>query len=164
MEINREAFEDISMRLPYGVRGYVPVEVFNGSYDIIDGSAEYDDYDVLVELTAINESGEIEVYCLDDRFDLTDYNYTLNDFTPLLRPMESIPDDERNELCDKMFELAMEDVKKRSNGDDTLSTATSVFCIKYLLSRHYDINGIIAKRLAAAVTEENNPYNDVQKD
>lgn len=161
MEIDRDLLLDLSMRLPYGVKGYVPVEVFSGSYDIYDGSAEYDEIDVLVELVGINAgNGDIEVICLDDRFDLCDYDYTIDDFTPLLRPMESLPDDERKKMLDAMFDITMKNLQEKANGDETLNPASDLYCINFLMERHYDVNRLIPKRLAAAVTEKNDPYSE----
>ena len=162
MEINKEVLADLSMRLPYGVKGYVPLEVFNGSYDLIDGSAEYDEVDVLVELVGINaDNGDIEVICLDDKYDLSnDDYYTINDFKPILHPMESLPDDERQKMLDVMYDLTMQNLQEKVNGNDTLNPDSYSYCIKFLIERHYDVNHLIPKKLAVAVTEENDPYSE----
>lgn len=161
MDINREKFIDLSARLPYGVRGTVPVEVATGEYDIIDGSMWYDEKEILVELLGIGDGGEIEVLILEDGwedYDLSDYDFTLDDFTPYLRPMESIPDDVRKEMCDNMYKIDMDILRKRMDGDNILDVTGNIYCVNFLLSRHYDINGLIPKKLANAVTPKNNPY------
>ena len=85
--------------LPYELKGQVPIEVFNGSYDIYDGSPEYDDMDVDVELNGINVGNdEIEVTPLNDNLidTMMDYTYTIWDFVPYLRPLKDMTPDEES--------------------------------------------------------------------
>ena len=162
MEINRDLLKDLSSRLPYGVRGYVTIEIPTGEYDINSGHMLYDEKDILVELLGINvDGGEIEVMPVNETdldIDLCEYDYTVNDFTPLLCPMESLPDDERKKMLDAMFDIMVKNLQEKANGNETLNPAGDVYCVNFLMERHYDVNHLIPKRLAAAVTEENNPY------
>lgn len=164
MEINRDLLKDLSSRLPYGVRGYVTIEIPTGEYDINSGHMLYDEKDILVELLGINvDGGEIEVMPVNEMdldIDLCEYDYTVNDFTPILRPMESLPDDERKNMLDAMFDITMKNLQEKANGDKTLNPASDVYCINFLMERHYDVNRLIPKRLAAVVTEKNDPYSE----
>lgn len=163
MEVNKDLYRDLAMRLPYGVRGYVTVPVATGQYDSYFGDMLYDDIDVLVELLGINEN-EIIVNLIDEKYsnlNLYDYDFTIDDFTPILRPMESIPDDVRNEMCDGMFKIEWDIFKRKTSGDDVLDVSGHTFTLDFLLSRHYDCNKLIPKGLATAVTEKNDPYKDV---
>ena len=162
MDINRDLLKDLSSRLPYGVRGYVTIEIPTGEYDINSGHMLYDEKDILVELLGINvDGGEIEVMPVNETdldIDLCEYDYTVNDFTPILKPMESIPDDMRKDLVNGMLDLDMEVLRRKIQGNDTLDMSGSIFGINFLLENHYDCNLLIPKKLAKAVTEENNPY------
>lgn len=159
MEVNRDLFVDLSARLPYGVRGTVPVEVASGHYDMIDGSMLYDEKEILVELLGIGDGGEIEVLILEDGwedYDLSGYDFTLDDFTPYLRPMESMTEEEQHEFDELCLDnLALPKVHlyypMRYYTMDYLH-------VDWLNTNHFDYRGLIPKNLATAVTEENNPY------
>ena len=164
MEINRDLLKDLSSRLPYGVRGYVTIEIPTGEYDINSGHMLYDEKDILVELLGINvDGGEIDVMPVNETdldIDLCEYDYTVNDFTPILKPMESLPDDMRKDLVNGMLDLDMEVLRRKIQGNDTLDMSGSIFGINFLLENHYDCNLLIPKRLATAVTEKNDPYSE----
>lgn len=165
MEINRDLLKDLTSRLPYGVRGYVTIEIPTGEYDINSGHMLYDEKKILVELLGVNvDGGEIEVYPVGNEdldIDLCEYDYTVDDFTPILYPMESLPDDLRRDMVNKMLELDMEVLRQKIHGNETLNMSGSIYGINFLLEKHYDCNFLIPKKLAEAVTEENNPYKDV---
>lgn len=83
--------------LPFGIKGQVEIEASTGQYDIYSGALEFTEVPVDVELLGINTDGwDIEVYPLGN-IDLTDYYYTLDDFTPYLRRIEYMTDKE-NEI------------------------------------------------------------------
>lgn len=171
MDLNREKFIDLSARLPYGVRGTVPVEVATGDYDVYDGSMLYDEKEILVELLGIGDGGEIEVLILEDGwedYDLSDYDFTLDDFTPYLRPMESMTEEEYKEY-DRLIRMSVtvaippgasimkpEYIIDLEDDGDGLN-----HLYDWLNEHHFDYRGLIPKELATAVTNENNPYKEV---
>lgn len=131
--------KDLCARLPYGVTGVVPVEMFNGNYDLIDGSAEYDTMNLKVRLEGINaDTGDIEVVNTDDRYsmyDLTNDYFTVEDFTPYLRPMSSMTKDEQKEWIHLRTE-----VEKYTVGYDAV--------VDFYNSHHLDYRGLIYDDLA----------------
>ena len=67
---------------------------------------------------------------------------------PYLRPITSMTVEEKEELVKEFW------------GSHTIKDKFEEVC--WYLSRHFDINGLIEKGFAIAVTEENNPYkNDI---
>lgn len=155
---------DLSSRLPYGVRGTVPVEVASGHYDVYDGSMLYDEKEILVELVGIGDGGEIEVLILEDGwkdYDLSDYDFTLDDFTPYLRPMSSMTEEEKGEINDIIIEFG----NRWFDAEDADGHWSATFwesseIVDYLNAHHFDYRGLIEKGLAIEVTEENNPYDN----
>ena len=69
---------------------------------------------------------------------------------PYLRSMTSMTEEEKEELIKNFW------------GSHTIKDRFEEIC--WYLSRHFDINGLIEKGLAIAVTEENNPYEKEQKE
>lgn len=65
---------------------------------------------------------------------------------PYLRLLSSITKKEKEELVKEFW------------GSHTIKDRFEEVC--WYLSRHFDINGLIEKGLAIAVTEENNPYKE----
>ena len=137
--------KDLCGRLPYGVTGVVPVEMFNGNYDIIDGSAEYDTMNLKVRLEGINaDTGDIEVVNTDDRYsmyDLTNDYFTVEDFTPYLRPMSSMTEEEKIELK-TITKGAIQNISL----EDIVVTTDEGF--DWLNAHHFDYRGLIEKGLA----------------
>ena len=87
---------DLSSRLPYGVKGTVEIEVSTGEYSIESGHLLFMEEEIDVELLGINkDTEEIEVYPLDKNVDLSEYDYTINDFIQYLRPMSSMTEEEK---------------------------------------------------------------------
>ena len=90
---------DLAGRLPYGVKGLVHVEGFTGEYDMYDGSATFDFYPENAELIGLDgDSGDVRVIYLNPGMmdaDPSDYDYTIWDFTPYLRPMSSMTEEEK---------------------------------------------------------------------
>ena len=131
--------KDLCARLPYGVTGVVPVEMFNGNYDLIDGSAEYDTMNLKVRLEGINvDTGDIEVVNTDDRYsmyDLTNDYFTVEDFTPYLCPMSSMTEGEKEEV------------------NDLNMNPFSCSVIDWLNAHHFDYRDLIEKGLALKAKE-----------
>lgn len=84
---------------------------------------------------------------------------------PILRPMSSMTKEEKEEL------KTLFDAKDVTNDsicyleggtlEEYLSHISYSFCSKiidWLNKHHFDFRGLISKRLAIEVTEENNPY------
>ena len=84
--------------------------------------------------------------CFLDEYYFTTKNGSIysNDFKPYLRSMESMTDDEYEELCSIGLTKFIGDSKE----------------IDWFNARHFDYRGLIEKGLAIAVTEENNPYKE----
>lgn len=162
--MNRDLFIDLSARLPYGVRGTVPVEVASGHYDVYDGSMWYDEKEILVELLGIGDGGEIELLILEkgwEDYDLSDYEFTLDDFTPLLRPMESMTEEEYQEYgkaCDLDSDCSSNTLRTNLKAKSRVLISVWHHGVDWLNEHHFDFHGLIPKNLATAVTPENNPY------
>ena len=158
MGVNRDLFIDLSARLPYGVRGTVPVEVASGHYDVYDGSMLYDEKEILVELLGIGDGGEIEVLILEDGwkdYDLSDYDFTLDDFTPYLRPMSSMTEEEKSEFQNKFcygWNYKEESIWDFFN-HHKIYGADAVLLIDWLNAHHFDYRGLIPKGLAIEAPE-----------
>ena len=150
MNVNKDLFIDLSARLPYGVKGTVTVEVATGHYDMIDGSMEYDDIDVLVELLGFDEN-EIVINLIDERYshlDLCDYRFTIDDFVPILRPLSSMTEDEKNELNKHYLCITIGDhitLKYHSEGYWDNDTETEfkdyLWLENWLNEHHFDFRG-----------------------
>lgn len=137
---------EMSARLPYSLKGTVKVPAFNGEYNVID----------VVLVSIDNDTGRIEV-CIDERNpyrDLGDYEFTVEDFRPHLRPMSDMTEEET-----RLFETASK-VLGRSCQTKSLqamakmSTTFAHMCYE----RHLDQGGLIGLGLATPVTNERNPY------
>lgn len=153
---------DLSARLPYGVRGKVKADtVVPHRYDI-DGFPLETTFDVDVELQRIDASDdEIFVSTFDNNEDLGNYieeyqadiPYTIEEFTPYLRPMSSMTDDERKEYND-----IVKNTIDFYNCPKSEKICFFIIPIEWLNKHHFDYRGLIEKGLAIEVTEENNPY------
>lgn len=147
--------KDLSARLPYGVTGVVPVEMFNGNYDLIDGSAEYDTMNLKVRLEGINaDTGDIEVVNKDDRYsmyDLTNDYFTVEDFTPYLRPMSSMTAEECIEL--EGLDAIMENIGEHVPNAPYYFEIALPEQIDWFNAHHFDYRGLIEKGLAIEAPE-----------
>lgn len=78
---------------------------------------------------------------------------------PYLRPMSSMTEEESNELESITFPL----MKKDWDGNENPACIRWIDIPKYMdfiLSHHFDYQGLIENGLAIEVTEDNNPYKD----
>jgi hypothetical protein len=102
--------QDICEKLPYGLKGEVSVELTTNRFDSY-GFRETTDITVVVELLGINiDTKELELSGCDpeewhiDAFDYCYYDcgqtFEINDFTPYIRPMSSMTDEEKSEYFD----------------------------------------------------------------
>lgn len=147
--------KDLSTRLPYGV-------IVRHADPLIDNDN--------------NETGEFwykrgylcDITTLDDMTttiiesegsDNEGYEHIcfLEKTVPYLRSMSSMTEEEQIEWYNYHHEIELNEVK--SSGDylkaAILGEAAS---IDWLNAHHFDYRGLIEKRLAIAVTKENNPY------
>lgn len=98
--------KDLSARFPYCIKGQITIKVPDGTYDINSGHIEVKDIDVDVELLGIQED-EITVSTIDDKYDeiVETYSYSFSylEFTPYLRPMSSMTEEEKKGIKTKKY-------------------------------------------------------------
>lgn len=86
------------------------------------------------------------------------------DDVPYLRPMDSMTEEEKEELLSLMREETKEMIElMRNDNFGVLKGKYHFNCLKelnWLLKNHFDFKGLIPKGLAIAVTKENNPYKE----
>ena len=137
-------YKEICARYPYGLKGQVEIEVSTGDYDISSGHLEYTEVEVDVELFGI-EGDDITVYPIDDKYNdvISDYNYTVDDFLPYLRPMSSMTEEEKDEY------------KKIAPG--TVFTdgihLPNIHQVNWLNEHHFDYNDLIGQNRALEAKE-----------
>lgn len=145
--------KDLSVRLPYGVRGKVKVDGVDTSKHDTDGFPLEITFDVNVELLRIDiGNDEIFVSTFDDNEDLGNYieecqtdgiPWTINEFTPYLRPMSSITEEERNEY----FDIKMQETERVAFAEVYRPEAISII-MDWLNAHHFDYRNLIKKGLA----------------
>ena len=142
IEKNRLLAEDLSARVPFGVK--------------IDLGHEYDDEREVATLVGILPT--------DDRFFYeTEYKFSDADGipTPYLRRMESMTKEEFDEY-DKENEKDTADshkaIKENLKGRKYISSW--YHGVLWLYKHHFDFRGLIDMGLSIEVTPENNPYTE----
>lgn len=161
--------KDLSARFPYGIKGQVTIEAPDGkAYDINSGHLEYKNIDVDVELLGIQEE-EIIVSAINDKYvEIVDtYSFSYSDFTPYLRSLLSITEDERKELEQKyirIYVLGNNSFKtckySHSIWEEPLEFDDWLVLIDWFNKHHFDYRGLIEKNLAIEVSKKNNPYKE----
>ena len=142
--------KDLSTRLPYGVIIERP-ELF------------YPQRKVTEKLVTIN-----------DLWHFNDDGIYIEYIKPYLRPLSSMTEEEARELgalhdINHILSVKVTNVYIDYIIDDGVCTKSittlwcdelisSVECLDWLNSKHFDYRGLILKGLAIAVTEDNNPY------
>lgn len=163
--------KDLSARLPYGVRGKVKADtVVPHKYDI-DGFPLETTFDVDVELQRIDASNdELFVSTFDNNEDLGNYieecqiegtPWTIEEFTPFLRPLSSITDEELHEVQEilgKGVEIREGFILSIDSSINSFSYLELIAVFEWFNAHHFDYRGLIEKGLAIKVTVENNPY------
>ena len=151
-EHKKDLTKTLCEKLPHHLLGFVEIIVPTGHFDIWDGSMEYEPKDVLVELMGVNvDTEEISVIPLFGDVDLTDYDYRIEDFTPLLRPISSMTNAEK--------ELYYKTLVYTSSGDPVPTPKT----FDWLDEHHYDRRGLIPLGLAKnLMKEDKNPYDNAK--
>ena len=126
--------KDLSTRLPYGVKMYAGE-------------------DLAMTLKQIDYKG----FC--ESWENEDFKCYSRWMLPYLRPMSSMTEEESNELESITFPL----MEKDWDGNENPACIRWIDIPKYMdfiLSHHFDYQGLIEKGLAIEVTEENNPYKE----
>lgn len=151
--------QDICEKLPYGLKGEVSIELTTNRFDSY-GFRETTDITVVVELLGINiDTKEIELSGCDpepwhiDAFDYCYYDcgqtFEINDFTPYLRPMSSMTEEEKKE-----FESLGWRVDELNDNAPWNYNAYNVFDgVDWLNKHHFDYHGLIEKGLAKIAPE-----------
>lgn len=149
---NKDLTKTLCEKLPHHLLGFVEILVPTGHFDMWDGSMEYDSEEVIVELLGINvDTEEIQVNPLFGDMDLSDYDYRIDDFVPLLRPISSMTNAEK--------ELYHRTLVFTPSGDPVPTPKT----FDWLDEHHYDRRGLIPMGLAKNVMKEDkNPYDNAK--
>lgn len=171
LEHRNEFLADLMARVKYGVKGTIVVEAYSGKTDYWDEPI-YEDTDADVELLNVNCDGDIRVMAVNGTVDWADYieeyqdnvDFTFEDFTPYLRPISDLRDDE----IDRLFDFLGID---RDGSDGSWIKVNDVIGIRfflpnggdvddlarvfdYLNSIHIDYRGFIRLGMAKEATKE----------
>ena len=125
--------KDLCVRLPYGVMCKIQT-----CFVFEDGTLRRGSYDKILDLETVTEINEWKE------------TGELEKFKPYLRPMSSMTEEEQKEYVEVI-------VKSQDCSLENSESATTM-ANDWLLSKGFDVRGLISKGLAIAVTEENNPY------
>ena len=169
--ITQEAIEllmlDVAGRIPYGLFGRVFAEVFDGDYDINSGLATYSDYPVTVRINNLDiDTEEISVIAVnDEEYELIYHQqeavpYTIDDFMPYLRPMNSMTEEEKRKFVSIMngsAKMTADEERPKLVFDKTIAIrengVTTVLdynfeAFDWLQRNRFDFRGLIEKGLA----------------
>lgn len=153
--------QDLSARLPYRLKGKCEIDAsYDTSFDTIFQLHKFDAVlegikgDLLFVTPLIEDKDEQE-FANEEVADGID----ILDFKLYLRPMSSMPEEER-EFLNRM---ALENSLKCIEEEDPqkvflLRVKHDAEELSYLYKHQYDVNGLIPKGLAIEVTEDNNPF------
>ena len=119
MDLRKLLLKDLSARLPYGVK------------------CEIDDIDEPLELESIKFKGDYFI------FGNGVYERYITEIKPYLRPMSSMTEEERNEY----FDFRSQELQRVAFAEVGREEAISEV-MDWLLSHHFDIRGLIERRLA----------------
>ncbi len=133
--------KDITARLSYGLK----VQIDFGEHCIKYGIDRYVDDTVICVWP---ETFEIGVNDEDQACDIEDVK-------PYLRPMSSMTEEEKIELCIRAY--APDEMKTIDEKLYVIQT-NAKNATDFYNEHHLDYRGLIEKGLAISVTEENNPY------
>ena len=117
-------------------------------------------YSVILNVTLKDKYDEI----VNRNIKLTDNNLTYitrdshwRTYKPYLRPMSSMTEEESNELESITFPLMEKDWDANENPACIRWIDVPKY-MDFILSHHFDYQGLIEKGLAIEVNEQNNPY------
>lgn len=152
--------KDLCSRLPYGVRGKVKADtVVPHKYDI-DGFPLETTFDVDVELQRIDASNdEIFVSTFNNNEDLGNYieeyqadiPYTIEEFTPYLRPMSSMTEEEKKEFESSGWRV--DELDDNYPWVHIGQIENVLLGLNWLNAHHFDYCGLIEKGLAIEALE-----------
>lgn len=168
--------KDISARLLYGVIGQCEIDAsYDTSFDTIFQTHKFDaavygiNEDLLLVTPLIEDKDEQE-FANEEVADGVD----ILDFTPYLRPMSSMTEEEAKEISilygikdilsikitDEYIDVIVDDgvcsTETRTIWYDEIISSIELFDL--LNKKMFDYRGLIPMGLAVAVTKENNPY------
>ena len=163
-------YDDLCSRMHYDVKGTIPIEVWDGEYDMIDGARTYKTMYVDVKLLGIDTNGFIEVEPLtNDKEIIDEFEHyfideapTTDDFTPYYRPVSDLTEEE----MDEMFDILGIDKDGNDPSWIKINDSTGIRFIlpdgvyaddlirvyDYLNSIHIDYRGFIGLGLAKEMT------------
>ena len=145
--------KDLCARLPYEVKGRVYAETTNGRYDM-NGDMVFFNSPFDVVLDDINTSTEeIHVIAIgnEDTIDFLEDQqtcadpYIIDEFEPYLRPMSSMTEEEKEEQS----KIVMQSMSCSLDNSESATTMLN----DWLLSKHFDVRGLISKGLALEAKE-----------
>lgn len=140
--------KDLCARLPYGLKGTVGIEVSTGEYSIENGHLLFMEKEIDVELLGINkDSEEIEVYPFND-IDLSEYNYTIDDFKPYLRSMSNMTEEEEKEYRKTMDKYTHRLYPNSADFSEHTEYSWTTDTFDFLNAHHLDYRGLIPMGLA----------------
>ena len=141
--------KDLCARLPYVTFVYVEWHETE-ELEIYEGCEDGEDEPNIHTLISCDYYGECQ---LDDNLYETIYN-----IKPYLRPMSSMTDEEKIELCTISYAPdEMKTIEEKLYVIKTNAENATDFYNKH----HFDYHGLIEKGLAIEVTPENNPYKNI---
>lgn len=171
LEYRNEFLADLMARVKYGVKGTIVVEAYSGKTDYWDEPI-YEDTNADVELLDVNCDGDIRVMAVNGTVDWADYieeyqdtvDFTFEDFTPYLRPISDLRDDE----IDRLFDFL--GIDKDGNDESWIKVNDEIGIrfflpdggdvddlarvFDYLNSIHIDYRGFIRLGMAKGATKE----------
>lgn len=101
-----------------------------------------------VELLGINkDSEEIEVYPFND-IDLSEYNYTIDDFKPYLRSMSNMTEEEEKEYRKTMDKYTHRLYPNSADFSEHTEYSWTTDTFDFLNAHHLDYRGLIPMGLA----------------
>ena len=167
--------KDLSIRLPYRVKGRVYAECSNGEYDMNGDMIFFDSpFDVTLddinisteEIHVIAIGNEDTVAFIEDQ-QIWGSLYTVDEFKPYLRPMSSMTKEEFESLKEySELKYNQLDLTSFQNGDykcldfylNEIPSGAVIRVFDWLNKYHFDYRDLIQMDLAIEVTKENNPY------
>lgn len=131
--------KDLCARLPYGVK-------------VLDNS--HKDYGVS-KLINIGVDGSI---LIDNEINDIQYYPIIDEVKPYLRTLESITEEEKNEI--ESLGWRVDELDNNHPWAHNGEIESVLAGIKWLIEHHFDFLGLIPLGLAIEVINENNPYKD----
>ncbi len=114
-------------------------------------------YKVIVKYKSREKEGEVKITCGNIGYVAELGNGWWKECKPYLRPMSSMTEEESNELESITFPLMEKDWDANENPACIRWIDVPKY-MDFILSHHFDYQGLIEKGLAIEVTEYNNPY------